>query len=667
MTPPLYTFSHVVSYKLEIFRLIGLNLDPKDIVICTLVSRMFNHFCKSNSLWKSLCERDFPLLMQTTSATVYKDLYISFYRSKRKSSLLPPYLINLEPITLKGLKIHNPQTLRIYTGKEGTVPAFIPCGENRTGKSIIGARIVKIDPGFCFTFTKEGECSRNWIINTKELLGHPSLHLKDLRDLQTSTNNVDIVVLWKCLLPSQQEEFLAALLNSVRYLRSKQVFSFLFHREGLFNRSDLEYVPKYFLDEKQKLLENWATEQLKIYEKDLQQFKEYHPEQLLRIHYIDNWGEISLPMAKETFPIRELYTSLQIVKQAKDRIELPDLFQLHEGKEPRKILLIGQPGIGKSTLCQKMAHDWSSGQLWEGKFDVVYWIPLRALHHHKIENEDLFLWLAKVIKDLILKDQISIKSLRDYIEEHREKSLWILDGYDEATPQLQALVNLLLQEKELTIVLTSRPGVTDFLISLIDLHVENIGFSKDQIETYAEQFFARKDLKGDCPLFLKTLRMQKNLLEMAHIPLQLQMICSLWEQKRETLVSHLTGLYQQMIEELLKWNRKRLPFSSQELNRLLHLLSKIAAHSLHQRSLIIAPSIIKKTLIGTQFTIEHLRATGLLKESAEGAVFLHLSFQEYLVAKFLMFQGIEKQKAFILNQFDTQNGDIIFVRDDRPF
>jgi len=35
------------------------------------------------------------------------------------------------------------------------------------------------------------------------------------------------------------------------------------------------------------------------------------------------------------------------------RVELNRLLEPQEGRVPRKILLLGDPGVGKSTLCQK--------------------------------------------------------------------------------------------------------------------------------------------------------------------------------------------------------------------------------------------------------------------------------------------------------------------------
>jgi NACHT, LRR and PYD domains-containing protein 3 len=46
---------------------------------------------------------------------------------------------------------------------------------------------------------------------------------------------------------------------------------------------------------------------------------------------------------------------------------------------PRRILIWGRAGIGKTTLCKKIVHDFLSNRLWNELYDRVYWLPLRRL------------------------------------------------------------------------------------------------------------------------------------------------------------------------------------------------------------------------------------------------------------------------------------------------
>ncbi len=537
------------------------------------------------------------------------------------------------------------------------------------GQEIQGAQVVKIDPGEAFRFKRdpdvEREVSVNLVINTKENLWLPSYHLKDLRDLQTSNHNRETLVTWTSLTPSQQEEFLAALFNANRYLESKEVLHLLFYRDGSFNRSETEMIPEEIARSIQAGMTNWIKDQLLIYANDLKEFKQSHPDQLIRVHYIDKWGELSLPMTEETFPIRELFTHLRIAKEEKVDpgkesssmgswlslgpkmcfLKLEELF--HPNQTTEKILLTGQAGTGKSTICQKIAHDWASGRLWNDQFDAVYWLSLRELNAKELPVDDLDLFLASALSALIFQEDLTPIQALALIKNNRSKSLILIDGYDEASASLKKVIARLIQEKGCKILLTSRPGTTDDLSPHFTLRVENMGFSEDHIEEYAKLFFSLgKENKHPLP-FLQLIRQNKSLFDLAHIPLQLQMLCSLWKQKSKGFASNLTGLYRQMVDQLLLWHSRKFKLSNPQ--EILLLLGQIAHRSLSTNQLILSKQKVEESLKGTPYTKENLLATGLLKELDEGKsyAFLHLSFQEYLIAYAFANRGWE-QKEFIL-------------------
>lgn len=50
-----------------------------------------------------------------------------------------------------------------------------------------------------------------------------------------------------------------------------------------------------------------------------------------------------------------------------------------------KLLIIGAPGVGKSTLLQYICYQWSIGKLWSSKFDILL----------RVELKDLYSWLRE--------------------------------------------------------------------------------------------------------------------------------------------------------------------------------------------------------------------------------------------------------------------------------
>jgi uridine kinase len=48
-------------------------------------------------------------------------------------------------------------------------------------------------------------------------------------------------------------------------------------------------------------------------------------------------------------------------------------------RQPSRILIRGRAGVGKTTLCKKIVHEFTHGTMWRDLFDRVLWVPLRNL------------------------------------------------------------------------------------------------------------------------------------------------------------------------------------------------------------------------------------------------------------------------------------------------
>lgn len=125
-------------------------------------------------------------------------------------------------------------------------------------------------------------------------------------------------------------------------------------------------------------------------------------------------------------------------------------------------------------------------------------------------------------------------------------TLWLLDGYDEAlgrVPEhLQALLHLLLSSPNR--ILTGRHHAMTGV--RCDVRVEVIGFNDDAVVEFVKRF---SDSRAGCELILSSLRRQQQLWEMAHVPVNLVLLCHIlcsghWDTGSHHLT--LTSVYSQV-------------------------------------------------------------------------------------------------------------------------
>ncbi|MGZ3732670.1 MAG: NACHT domain-containing protein, partial [Parachlamydiaceae bacterium] len=513
---------------------------------------------------------------------------------------------------------------------------------------IVGAQTYKIDPGcaFCFTHDEsDSSPSPSWVIN--KIKGLAGKCVSDHRDFQTAQNYFPSVIEWEALTIQQQETFLGILFNSSRYL-SSNVLGFLFHRNGAFFLDEKAYLPKDIADQFQNEFKEWLTIQFTIYDEELHAFHAKYPEQALRAYYIDACGEITLPMKNQSFPIGELFTDLALISKKQTIHLLPEVDSLKATKvegmasselvdlsnifdQNRTVLLLGRAGIGKSSLCQKIAHSWASGELWNDRFDLLFWLPLNLLNELSVgDNANHF--LTEIVLPYLFKQLPGFSHLN--IE--KKRVLFVLDGYDEASKELANRVESLLTDTPYSFFIASRP---EKIHLCVDQTIENMGFSEQRIEEYIQKFSECQGAKQNHTLY-NLIKKNPCLESIAHVPLLLQMVVSLYD-KEGTIANFatLTNLYAKMVDALYEWN---LPNDPQKEENLLYL-AKIASVGFKSGKLLISPKMISRPID------RELLRTGLLKESEKtgSLYFVHLSFQEYLTALYISRSTPEKQRGFI--------------------
>ncbi|KAG0045895.1 hypothetical protein BGZ83_008901, partial [Gryganskiella cystojenkinii] len=238
-------------------------------------------------------------------------------------------------------------------------------------------------------------------------------------------------------------------------------------------------------------------------------------------------------------------------------IPLEHLFdkrRLRDGLEnaPKRILVQGRAGIGKTTLCKKLVHVHQNG-LWKDLFDFVLWLPLRQLRGSKSRTlEDLFREKVFIAQDFDQEQAALAHALTDCAQ--KGKVLFVLDGLDEIVTDDEGdesktfksfLKTLLCQQH---VVITSRSsGLDSTLLPPIDLELETVGFSQQNVKD-----FVIKVLEPEAAETVQDFIQRTPLIQgLVNIPVQLDVICFSWDSLPSDGRSiTMTGLYQLMVRNL---------------------------------------------------------------------------------------------------------------------
>ena len=146
---------------------------------------------------------------------------------------------------------------------------------------------------------------------------------------------------------------------------------------------------------------------------------------------------------KAVVDIHQIYTRLSWVKEEQTpagttQSELKhysDLFKANkDGAIPKRILVQGQTGIGKSTFVKKLLVDWVEVNKGAGveqtaflrNFELVVAVNLKEVS--KCERLTDVIRLSNVFAK---EDKYMTEGLMNYITNNQEKVLLIFDGYDE--------------------------------------------------------------------------------------------------------------------------------------------------------------------------------------------------------------------------------------------
>ncbi|XP_078681827.1 protein NLRC5-like [Branchiostoma floridae x Branchiostoma belcheri] len=298
-------------------------------------------------------------------------------------------------------------------------------------------------------------------------------------------------------------------------------------------------------------------------------------------------------------------------------------------RKVRKVHLEGSAGTGKSISCKKLAYDWATGNM--SRFLLVFLLELRYITGGILD----------AIFDQILPNDMHLFSkeeLHDYILQHPDQILFVIDGLNEVSSRAKLFQETILQKCH--VLVTSRPYPKPLELDQCDTFCKIMGYTKENSLKYVMKFF--KDNGETSRQVMTKVEDNRSLRELAVNPLDIMLICSIWKETSSILISGKTELYMATIHCLRRfcsekgWKSDLKDHSTQQL---LRCLGKLAWDGLRKGELAFVIDLIKQQFPNAQdmLSVDILtrEISSCLARKNGYAEFVHITFQEYMAAHFL--------------------------------
>ena len=230
---------------------------------------------------------------------------------------------------------------------------------------------------------------------------------------------------------------------------------------------------------------------------------------------------------------------------------------LEQEDEYFRIALIGEAGVGKTTLLAKVAYEWATGKRLTN-IQLLFVLPLRDMKDETYFHNIL-------LNYPFVGFQENIDSVNDVIKKNYKKVMFLLDGLDEyhrdirQTDPPNFLSELLRRDKfpKSKVVVTTRQWRAEQItgVKIISDKCTQIlvkGFNKETAKVYIGKFFKTKQL---CFQGLIDLMDGDSLVAriVTPYPIFCCMLCNLWEKNPETDAIQELKTFSQLLVEMIGW------------------------------------------------------------------------------------------------------------------
>ena len=344
----------------------------------------------------------------------------------------------------------------------------------------------------------------------------------------------------------------------------------------------------------------------------------------------------------DTFTRATIRGDVDDVVEMKTAITLQDIGRLEDGSPARCILIQGAPGVGKTTLAWELCRKWGEGSL----FSEYLLVVLLKMRDRSIQE-------ATTLSNLFKHPdpELQAEVCKDVVKTNGKSILILLEGYDELPQNLQerSIFSALIEGKELpnaTILVTSRTSSSDIVYEKCKTtkfqHIEVVGFTREQIESYIKNAVADEKILEEFRHYLKK---YPHIHGLMYIPLNCGIVLDVFisSSDDEEPPTTQTELYTVLIKIILcrylsshpvhgkqKWRLSGFSDLPQDVHLIFLQVCKIAYEGMVPNRLIFSDIPAGQETLGLMQSVPELYESKAM--SAVSHNFLHLTLQEYLSA-----------------------------------
>ena len=358
------------------------------------------------------------------------------------------------------------------------------------------------------------------------------------------------------------------------------------------------------------------------------------------------------------FELSKIFTRLTIVcrkkeraKLTKDPVKMTEVLRPYkkcecrceckcEREKPRVVLIEGEPGIGKTTYCQKLAYDWSVGDIpTESSFpkvDMLLRLTCRDMKTAKIED---------AIEDQLLPRDVNEKDKENFfyfIRHYQSRILLVLDGLDELPQNLFKEFLPLIKGRVLPLtylIITARHEVGINVRLHSDALFEIKGYTKEDADSYIKKYFSCHDKSRLAGKLIRKINNDSQLRELTANALNTALLCLVFEDTGGRLPHNKTMLYCELVDCVLRryCSKKEIRLCDKSpIDKYMHQLNqlgKLALEALLKDQLAFTPGELESQ------STEFLQLGFLSREASVSKIrpkptyaFIHKTFQEFFAA-----------------------------------